>query len=216
MAGDLQQGQAMSGSVADRARGAVLRCGAGTRLRTPAGDRPVEALRPGDRLCDAGGGVVQLCNVARRVLSPRVLALRPGLRPLCIRRGSLGDGVPRRDLCLAPQHRVLLCGPVLEALLGEEAVLAPVRQLTDGLAVAPVRGGVLSVELRCDRPALLVAEGLPVEGLAPPAPGVSDAWPGLTASCGATSAGGRTASPMEGAPLDGTARALMAYLARAA
>lgn len=202
-----------AGEGLDPAGGVLLRCGAGTRLRTPDGARAVEMLRPGDVLCDVDRAPVTVLGVARRVLSAGVLAMRPDLRPLRLRRGSLGDGMPRRDLRLAPQHRLLLRGVVLEALLDEESVLAPVGHLVDGLAVSAeaVTGPVLYHQVTCDRPAILVAEGVPVEGVS----AVHAARPGPLPGLAACSRQAGDAAAM-GGRLDGTARALMAYLARAA
>ena len=79
---------------------------AGTRIRTPQGERPVEAIAVGDLVMTPNGAVPVLWHGARR-LSAADLDARPDLRPVQIAAGAIGN---RRELRLSPQHAVLVPG----------------------------------------------------------------------------------------------------------
>lgn len=98
----------------------------GTLIRTPGGEVPVEALRPGDLVLTLGGAAAPVCwlavqSVSRRFADPlRVLPVR-------IRAGALGEGVPHRDLLVSPCHALLIDGLLVNAAV-----------LVDGAAIARV------------------------------------------------------------------------------
>ncbi len=87
----------------------------GTRIAVPGGERPVETLREGDRLLTASGRVRRVHWLGRRSYPARIVAANPGLRPVRFRAGSLGGGLPRRDLLVSPEHAMLLDGRLVPA-----------------------------------------------------------------------------------------------------
>lgn len=126
----------------------------GTRIATPAGEAPVEALRPGDRVALADGGTAEVRWIGRQSIAAR-FADPLHVWPVRIRAGALDDGVPHRDLLLSPGHAVRVGG-----------VLAHAAALVNGSSI--VRETQVSerftywhVEL--DTHALLLAEGAPTE-----------------------------------------------------
>lgn len=141
----------------------------GTLILTPTGPRPVEQLEPGDRVITRDSGVQRLYWTARRrVGGARMLAM-PGLRPVRIMAGALGDGLPEADLWLSGDHRVLLRGPVLRDMLGEDEGLAPVRDLVDDRRIrlsGPVRETVY-MHLLFERHEIIWAEGVEAETFHP-------------------------------------------------
>lgn len=87
---------------------------AGTMIATPAGERAIEDLVPGDLVLTADGrSVPVLFNLCQ------TLRLRGGvperLSPVCIRAGALGAGVPHSDLVLTGDHGMLLEGRIVNA-----------------------------------------------------------------------------------------------------
>lgn len=80
----------------------------GSLIATGRGECPVEDLRPGDRVVTRDNGVQQVLWTGSREFGWRDLGLLPLLRPVLIRAGSLGDGLPVRDLLLSPNHRLLV------------------------------------------------------------------------------------------------------------
>lgn len=63
-------------------------------------------LQPGDLLLARGGRPVPLAGIVRTVLDWRMLGLDPRLRPVRVAAGSLGPGLPARDLLLSPDLRI--------------------------------------------------------------------------------------------------------------
>jgi hypothetical protein len=84
---------------------------AGTRVLTPDGYRPIETLQPGDPVrALLGGGPMFVPIVwigSRNVILSRVD--RSNL-PVRIRKDALADGVPSRDVFMAPDHAIYLRG----------------------------------------------------------------------------------------------------------
>ncbi len=134
----------------------------GTRILTPDGERPIEDLRPGDLVTtrDNGAQPIRWIGFSRA-------AARGTLAPVRLARGALGRGLPRRDLLVSRQHRMLLCSPVVERMFGTKEVLVPAIKLL-GLTGASVEDTGRSVDyfhLLTDRHEIIFAEGAPSETL---------------------------------------------------
>lgn len=82
---------------------------AGTRIATPEGEVPVEALRPGDPVLTADGRSVPVRFVGRKTAEGGFDGAARRV-PVRIRAGALDEAVPRRDLLLPPDHAVALGG----------------------------------------------------------------------------------------------------------
>ncbi|HEU0221792.1 MAG TPA: Hint domain-containing protein, partial [Paracoccaceae bacterium] len=85
----------------------------GTLILTPAGERPVEALRPGDRVATRRGAKTVRWVGARAVRGTGRMA------PIWIRAGAFGN---RRDLLVSPQHRMVVSHWRAELLFGQHEV----------------------------------------------------------------------------------------------
>ena len=86
---------------------------AGTRVRTPQGDVPVETLAAGDLVSTADGREVPVRWVGRQTVA-RAFADVAHL-PICVRADALGDNVPSRDLFLSPNHALFIDGVLIQA-----------------------------------------------------------------------------------------------------
>ncbi len=84
---------------------------AGTRLATPGGAAAVERIAVGDRLLTRSGAARRVRWIGRREYDAEALRREPQLRPVRICAGALGGGLPRRDVCLSPQHALALPTP---------------------------------------------------------------------------------------------------------
>lgn len=101
----------------------------GTLISTPAGDRPVETLRVGDRIVTIDGREREILWIAsRRVSFPNSLSF-PHLRPVVIDVDALGPGRPYRQLRVSPQHRIVVESPLAELYFGEPTALVAALHL---------------------------------------------------------------------------------------
>lgn len=130
-------------------------------VATAEGERPVESLRAGDEVLTRDHGLQPLRGIGTVALDWTALRRRPALRPVVIRRGALGDGLPDADLTLPPEHRVVVVengAPILRALRS----LAGRRGVFEADAL-----GVRYVRLAFDRTECYLANGVWVEAFNP-------------------------------------------------
>ncbi len=141
----------------------------GTLIDTPEGKRPVEALRPGDKVQTRDDGAQELLWVgSRRITGARMHAM-PHLRPVRIRAGAFGIGRPTGDLLVSPQHRMLVRGPAARALFNETEVLVQASDLVDDRAVRIEQGlpELRYIHLLFERHQVLWANGMESESFHP-------------------------------------------------
>lgn len=133
---------------------------AGTLIRTPLGEVPVEALRPGDLVDTLDDGPQPL-----RWIGSRTVPAAGPLAPVCIKAGAFGD---HREILVSPQHRILMCDSLAELMFGSSEVLVAAQDLVNDHSVRRVPGGEVDyVHLLFDRHQILVAEGLASESFRP-------------------------------------------------
>ncbi len=126
---------------------------AGTRIATPGGEVPVQALRPGDPVLLAEAGVAAVRWLGHRRVACRRHPRPPDVQPVRVAAHAFGLGRPARDLLLSPDHAVFL-----------EGVLIPIRYLLNGATIRQEDVAAITywhVELPAH--AVLLAEGLPAE-----------------------------------------------------
>lgn len=82
----------------------------GTMILTEAGERPVEALKIGDRVVTRSGRPRPIKWIGRRSYKGALLLRNGDLWPIRVAAGALGPGTPRRDLCLSAKHALCLDG----------------------------------------------------------------------------------------------------------
>ncbi|MEM7176224.1 MAG: Hint domain-containing protein [Pseudomonadota bacterium] len=137
---------------------------AGSRIATPDGPRPIEALRAGDLVLTADRGA----QPVRWIRSSRVIATGKQA-PVRIRQGALGQGLPARDLMVSRQHRVLIRSAIVQRMFGAHEVLLPAIRLVGlpGIDLAETGQPITYWHLLMDRHEVLFAEGAPAESLLP-------------------------------------------------
>lgn len=114
----------------------------GTRIATPSGERPVEDLRIGDRVHTRDNGIQTIVWAGTKTVSRASLAVAPELRPVQIKAGALGNGLPERDMLVSPNHRMLVVSELAELYFEQSEVLVAARHLTTraGIDVVNVPG----------------------------------------------------------------------------
>jgi Ca2+-binding RTX toxin-like protein len=120
----------------------------GTKIATPSGEVPVEALAIGDQVLTAGGPPRKV-----RWIGHRRANCRPGDQPIIIRAHAFGRQFPRRDLILSPDHSIFV-----------ENALVPIRHLVNRTSISPYpTRSMVYWHVELDDHDIILAEGLPAE-----------------------------------------------------
>ncbi len=146
---------------------AVLCLTAGSAVRTSNGHVCPTQLAAGDLVWTLDHGYQPLRWVGLRRVTAQELSNQPMQRPILLGQGALSEGVPRTDLHLSPQHRVLIRSAVAQRMFGSEEVLAAAKKLDafDGITAAKCPDGVIYVHLLFDRHEIIDVNGALVESL---------------------------------------------------
>ncbi len=95
---------------------------AGTLLATADGPRAIETLVPGDLVMTMDHGLQPVRWIGRSTCT-----VSDRLAPVRIAAGALGHGLPRRDLFVSQQHRMLVRSRIAERMTGRSEILIPPR-----------------------------------------------------------------------------------------
>lgn len=127
---------------------------------TARGEVAVTALRPGDRVVTRDNGPQPLQWIGRKRLAQSNLPAMARLRPIVLRRGSLGAGLPERDIVVSPAHRILVSRRNHNPLSGERESLMPARMLAGRLGISQAAQATATYAmLLFDRPEVILLNG---------------------------------------------------------
>jgi len=107
---------------------------AGTLIDTPYGPRPVETLQRGDEIITKDHGVQKLSWTGGRSINLTAPDARK-FRPIRLRKGCFGPGVPERDVLVSPMHRVMVRDPMIQLLFGREEMFCAAKGLINGQTI---------------------------------------------------------------------------------
>jgi hypothetical protein len=127
---------------------------AGTRILTREGEVAVEDLVIGDRIMTLSGEAKRIKWIGRRAYDPRFVAGNSGILPIVIKRGALGEDLPRHDLFVSPEHALFIDG-----------MLVPARALANGVSIATKRpkGMIEYYHIELAEHDVIYAEGVTAE-----------------------------------------------------
>jgi hypothetical protein len=130
-----------------------------TPLATPSGYRAAGELRRGDTVTTRRAGTVPVLHRLSRMVPAR-----GSFAPVRLRAPYFGL---QQDLIVAPDQRLLIDGPEVEYLFGQEAVLVPARHLVNGFAALaePCGPTILYTQLLLPGHETLLAAGTALESL---------------------------------------------------
>ncbi len=139
----------------------------GTLIETEQGDLPVEAILAGMQVMTRDHGLQTVRWIGSRALDRRALEASPNLRPIRIAAGALGHGLPRRDLSVSPQHRILVRSSIAQKMFGAAEVLVAAKQLLqiEGIDIAQDQPEVEYFHILFDRHEIVLSEGAETESL---------------------------------------------------
>ncbi|MGH1465015.1 MAG: Hint domain-containing protein [Cognatishimia sp.] len=137
----------------------------GTRIATDTGEVPVQDLCAGDRIALRDGGYATLRLPMKRSVSEAELKGNAKLRPVRITAGALGVGLPKRDLVVSPQHRMLSNSPVCARMFDVDEVFVSAKKLTalPGVYVDHSIPDLTYYHLLFEAHEVIFAEGAPTE-----------------------------------------------------
>lgn len=140
----------------------------GTLIATPRGEIAVEALQVGDRVITRDSGVQQIRWIGARPMTEAEFRAAPHLRPVMIRAGSLGHGLPEQDMMVSPNHRILVANDRTSLYFDEHEVLVAAKHLIGTGGVSPVMQAATSyIHFMCDRHEVVLSNGAWTETFQP-------------------------------------------------
>ncbi|MDX2484270.1 MAG: Hint domain-containing protein [Pseudodonghicola sp.] len=137
----------------------------GTLITTDRGDVPIETLKSGDQVLTQDHGFQELKLALRRAIGPEELRQNSKLYPIRIMAGAMGSGLPKRDLTVSRQHRMVAKSSIVERMFGSTAVLVAAIRLTalPGILVDKAVDTVEYFHLIFENHEVIFAEGAPTE-----------------------------------------------------
>ena len=140
----------------------------GTAIATPRGERLVEELRVGDRIITRDNGIQEIRWIGAKTLSAADLYRQSHLKPILIKRGSLGDNLPERDMLVSPNHRMLVSNEKTSLYFDEREVLASAKHLTGTAGVSEAQvTGTTYIHFMFDQHEVVLSNGCWTESFQP-------------------------------------------------
>ncbi|WP_340331197.1 Hint domain-containing protein [Microbaculum marinum] len=135
---------------------------AGTLIRTPDGDLPVETLAEGDTVVTASGEERAIRWSGARTVDCSTTTNPRQAWPVRVSEDAFGPGLPERELWLSPAHAV-------QVSAGEQAdaaddVLVPIGSLVNGATIEQIPLETIDYyHIELDTHDVVIANGLPAE-----------------------------------------------------
>ncbi len=140
----------------------------GTLIATPKGERRVEELQQGDRVITRDNGIQEIRWIGHKPLTWQQMDAAKHLRPVLIQAGSLGNGLPERDMLVSPNHRVLLANDRASLYFEEREVLVSAKHLVDGKGIHRVEAmGATYIHFMFDHHEVVLSDGTWTESFQP-------------------------------------------------
>ncbi len=139
----------------------------GTLILTDRGEVPVQDLKQGDLVQTKANGLKPIQWIGQNTYRFGPKSCSAQLRPIRISAGALGEGLPRTDLYISPQHRVLVKSKIAQRMCGFDEVLVAVKQLLniEGIDVVEDCDEVTYVHFLFDQHEVVYSNGAETESL---------------------------------------------------
>jgi Ca2+-binding RTX toxin-like protein len=140
----------------------------GSLIATPRGEVLVEDLQVGDRVITRDDGIQEIEWIGKKKISGQDMKQDPKLRPVMIRKGSLGNGLPERDMLVSPNHRMLVANEDTQMLFEEREVLVAAKHLVGHEGIHQVDlMGTEYIHVMFDRHQVILGDGAWTESFQP-------------------------------------------------
>ncbi|SEK79046.1 Hint domain-containing protein [Roseovarius nanhaiticus] len=139
----------------------------GTLILTDRGARRIEDLEIGDHVITWDNGAKPVRWIGWQKVPQADLDQSARFRPVRIRAGALGCGLPVVDLIVSPQHRMLVRSRIALRMFGAAEVFVPAVRLLElpGIVRDDPPGAVQYYHILLDGHEVLTANGAPSESL---------------------------------------------------
>ncbi|MCJ8140405.1 Hint domain-containing protein [Falsirhodobacter halotolerans] len=133
-------------------KGSLLCFVAGTPVQTATGPAAAETLTAGDRIATMDHGLQPIRWAGTIQVTAPMLQAMPNLRPVRIRAGALGRGMPTADLLVSPQYRVTVAPDIARRMFAASDVRIAAKHLIGlaGIGLATEVTEVTYCHLLCD------------------------------------------------------------------
>jgi Hint domain len=139
----------------------------GTLITTHRGEMPVEAITAGDRVVTRDNGIQTVRWVGRTQMFLHDFQAEPHLLPVFIQQGSLGKGLPERDMMVSPNHRVLVTNSRATVRYSDREVLVAAKHLAAQGIHTVQSSGTTYIHFMCDRHEVVLSNGVWTETFHP-------------------------------------------------
>ncbi|MDP5086211.1 MAG: Hint domain-containing protein [Yoonia sp.] len=132
----------------------------GTAIATPKGEIAVEKLKVGDRVLTRDNGIQRINWIGTKRIDFDQLKSTPQFRPILIKQGAIGDGLPERDMLVSPSHRMLIVSEFAQLYFGQSEVLVAAKHMLamDGVEISN-QPYVTYVHFMCDNHEIVLSDG---------------------------------------------------------
>jgi hypothetical protein len=139
----------------------------GTMITTQRGEIPVELISAGDRVVTRDNGIQAVRWVGKTQMFLHDFQVDPHLLPVFIQQGSLGKGLPERDMMVSPNHRILVANTRSTVRYAEREVLVAAKHLAAQGVHTVQSSGTTYVHFMCDRHEVVLSNGIWTETFHP-------------------------------------------------
>jgi hypothetical protein len=139
----------------------------GTMITTQRGEVPVEMITAGDRVVTRDNGIQTVRWVGKTQMFLHDFQVDPHLLPVFIQQGSLGKGLPERDMMVSPNHRILVTNTRVSVRYTEREVLVAAKHLAAQGVHTVQSSGTTYIHFMCDRHEVVLSNGVWTETFHP-------------------------------------------------
>lgn len=139
----------------------------GTLITTQRGEVPVEMIAAGDRVVTRDNGIQTVRWVGKTQMFLHDFQMDPHLLPVFIQQGSLGKGLPERDMMVSPNHRILVANTRAKVRYTDREVLVAAKHLAAQGVHTVQSSGTTYVHFMCDRHEVVLSNGIWTETFHP-------------------------------------------------
>jgi hypothetical protein len=136
-------------------------------ITTQRGEVAIQHLQAGDRVVTRDNGIQPVRWVGKTQMFLQDFQVDPHLLPVLIRQGSLGKGLPERDMMVSPNHRILVANERTSLRFTEREVLVAAKHLSVPGVHTVQSSGTTYIHFLCDRHEVVLVDGIWTESFQP-------------------------------------------------